>query len=336
MQYPGKTTLLVGMQWDYCKPECGVSGDKRVFFEILKKLVGRVEPFWFDEYLGKKEQLQIDLMAKVQEIKPDLIFYLTYTDQFTLETLDKLKSKYVTYAWFGDDQWRFDSYSSRYAPHFTFMSTTDPWSVQRYKKIGVNPILTQWAAQPFSENMGLLRKDESYEFEVSFIGGFNKFRKWFVKMLGKKGIKVECFGVGWPNGQISFERMGQIFRKSMINLNISNSASNDIRFVFSSPKCFIHYLRNPKRVEQIKARNFEIPLAGGFQLSNYVPGLEKYLKIGDEIAVYNTPEECAQQVEYYLANDEIRREIISQSHERTKNEHTYLYRLERILGEIWK
>ena len=66
-------------------------------------------------------------------------------------------------------------------------------------------------------------------------------------------------------------------------------------------------------MEQIKARNFEIPLAGGFQLSNYVPGLEKYLKIGDEIAVYNTPEECAQQVEYYLANDEIRRESFPKS-----------------------
>src|SRR3990167_2661411 len=334
MKYPDKTILLVGMQWDYCKSERGVSWDKLVFFEILKKLVGRVEPFWFDEYLEKKGQLQIDLIKRAGEIKPDLVFFLTYSDQFTTETLDELKNNYMTYAWFGDDQWRFDSYSSRYAPHFTYISTTDPWSVQRHKKIGVNPILTQWAAQPFSENMGTLREDESYEFEVSFIGGFNKVRKWFVKMLGEKGIKVECFGVGWPNGQVSFERMAQIFRKSMINLNISNSASSDIRFVLSSPKCFIHYLRNPKRAEQIKARNFEIPLAGGFQLSNYVPGLEKYLKIGDEIAVYNTPEECAQQVEYYLANEEIRREIITKSHERTKNEHTYLHRVEGILREI--
>ncbi len=156
MRYPDKTILLVGMQWDYCKPERGTSGDKLVFLENLKKLAGHVDPFWFDEYMDNKEQLQKDLVVKAHKVEPDLIFFLTYSDQFTFETLDELKNKYTTYAWFGDDQWRFDSYSSRYAPHFTYISTTDPWSVQRYKKIGVNPILTQWAAQPFSENMGTI------------------------------------------------------------------------------------------------------------------------------------------------------------------------------------
>lgn len=103
-------------------------------------------------------------------------------------------------------------------------------------------------------------------------------------------------------------------------------------------KYIVYVLRTGclKRAEQINARNFEIPLAGGFQLSNYVPGLEKYLKVGEEILAYNTPEECVQQVEYYLENEELRREIISKRHERTKKEHMYLYRLETILEEIWK
>lgn len=335
MKYSDKTILLVGMQWDYCRPERGISMDKLIFFENLKKMVGLVEPFWFDEYLDKKEKLQEDIIKRAHEIKPDLIFFLTYTDQFRFETLDELKSKYTTYALYWDDQWRFDSYSSKYAPHFTFVSTTDPWSISKYNRIGINPIVIPPAAQPFSENLGPLNADESYDYDVSFVGGYNKYRGWFIKRLLNMGVKVECFGEGWSNGRISFEQMEQIFRKSKINLNISNSINHDIRFVLSSPKVLLHYLRSPKRAEQIKARNFEIPLAGGFQLTNYVLGLERYLRIGEEVTVYNTPEECAQQAYYYLENEELRDDIINKSHERVKNEHTYRHRLERILNEIW-
>jgi len=157
-----------------------------------------------------------------------------------------------------------------------------------------------------------------------------------IKRLAHSGINVECFGAGWPNGRVSFERMEQIFRKSRINLNISNSINHDIRFVLSSARSLASYFRSAKRAEQVKARNFEIPLAGGFQLSNYVLGLERHLTIGKEIAIYITPEDCAQLIAYYLENNDSRMDMLLRGHERAKNEHTYLHRLNAILMEIWK
>lgn len=331
-----KTILAVLPQWDYGEKERGISLEKVFFLDNLRKLAGRVEPLWSDDYLRDKEQLQKDILAKSRELKPDLIFFATYTDQVSYETLDALKQEFTTFGWFGDDPWRFDGYSSGYAPHYTFVATTDPWAVAKYRKIGIEPILTQWAAQPFAECLGLLPEDETYEYDVSFVGGGNKFRNWFIHRLENEGVKVECFGAGWPNGRVTFEKMEQIFRRSRINLNISNSISHDIRFVMSGPKVLLHYLRSPKRAEQIKARNFEIPLAGGFQLTNYVLGLERYLRIGDEVAVYSSPEECAQQIRYYLENEDERRAISATGYARASREHTFMHRMELILGHIWR
>lgn len=330
-----KTVLTVLLQWDYGQPSRGISLEKGYFFSTLQQLVERVEPLWYDEFLSDTDSLQELVIRRARELRPDLIIFIPYSEQFTCATLDSLKRDYRTFAWFSDDQWRFENYTSRYAPHYTYVSTTEPWCVDKYRNIGIEPILTQWAARPFSEAIGPLGEDENYEYDVSFVGSCNKYRKWFIRELLRQGIIVECFGAGWPNGRVSNQQMEQIFRKSRINLNISNSVSHDIRFIFNHPLNLLHYLRSPKRVESTKARNFEIPLAGGFQLTNYVPCLERYLTIGEEVALYSTPEECAGQIRYYLSESSERCRIASRGHERVMNEHTYRHRLEHILNVIW-
>ena len=216
-----KRVLAVMMEWDYGIRERGISIEKHCFYNNIKTMVSHVEPFWIDDYLNNTKQLQIDLLNKAKEFQPDLIFFMPYTNQFSIETLTELKKNYTTYAWFGDDQWRFDSYSSKYAPYYTYISTTDPWSVYKYKKIGVEPILSEWAAQPTESPLASVEHHGKYEYDVTFIGGANYVRKWFISQLLKRGINVECFGSGWSNGRVSYQQMEHIFSKSKINLNLS-------------------------------------------------------------------------------------------------------------------
>jgi spore maturation protein CgeB len=330
-----KKVMTVLLQWDYGRPDRGDSLEKRCFFASLKELVATVEPVWVDELLHDRARLQQLVLAKAGEFRPDLVFFIPLGEEFSVETLERLKADGTTFAWFGDDQWRFDSFTARYAPHFTHVSTTDPWIVPRYRRLGIEPILTQWGAQPYSDRIGPLPPDEPFRYAVSFVGQCNSYRRWFIRRLAAAGIRVDCFGAGWPNGRISFEEMEQIFRTSRINLNISNSACHDIRYVFSGPRNLVSYLRSPKRLEQMKARNFEIPLAGGFQLANHVPCLDRYLQIGAEVAVYNSPEECVGQIGYYLENEGERRRVVAAGHARVSREHTYRHRLEQILGTIF-
>ncbi|WNQ10425.1 glycosyltransferase [Paenibacillus aurantius] len=336
MTYWKKKILTVMLQYDYGDKNRGYSGEKMWFHDNLKKMSTKVEAFWYDDYLNDKFALEKDLMVKIDSLNPDLIFFVLYQDQFDPNFLKRLKEKYCTYCWFGDDQWRFDNFTKIYAPCFSFVSTTDPWSIIKYNKIGISPILTDWAAQQYSEEIGPLDLQESYNYEVTFVGGYNHYRGWLINTLTKKhGINVECFGTGWPNGRVSYEQMENIFRKSKINLNISNSASHDIRFIFGDIRNLKEWLTSTKRSEQVKARNFEIPLAGGFQLTNYSLGLERHFIIGDEVAVYNNPEECANQIFFYLENDGLRRGIVQKSHTKAKENHNYIERLNSIMENIF-
>lgn len=329
-----KKVLVVSMQWDYCDKSRGVSMDKLWFFDNISKLVSQAEAFWYDEYVNSPALLRKLLLEKVETYKPDLIFYPTYTDQLDAAILEKLGKISRTCAWFGDDAWRFETYPARIAKYFTHVVTTDIFSVSKYKALGITPIVSQWAAQPIGSGEMPLPPDR-YDYDVSFVGGYNRYRSWYIEKLRAAGIKISSFGQGWSGGKVSAAEMGTIFYKSRINLNLSNSVSQDIRYIFSSPRAAVTYFRSPKRAEQIKARNFEIPASGGFQLTNYAAGIERYFRIGDELAVFSSPEECLLQIKYYLENDAERLSVLLAGSRRARAEHTYEARMREILGTIW-
>jgi hypothetical protein len=93
-----KKILAVMMQWDYCDKRRGPSGDKAWFYDNFLQLAEQVEPFWYDEHLNDLPRLQRLLLEKAEKYEPDLIFFIPYTDQFSIETLDALKQKWPTCA----------------------------------------------------------------------------------------------------------------------------------------------------------------------------------------------------------------------------------------------
>jgi len=321
------------LRYDYGMKSRGDSLEYKGFYSALKQITNEVYPFWYDQYLDKREELQKKVRIFVDNIKPDVLFFVLYKGAFEFTTLDYLKSKYTTINWFCDDQWRFDIFTKYQAPHFTYAITTDKFALSKYRKIGYkNVILSQWASFGFTKDIDF--EAINCKYDVSFVGGINDYRKWLINRLKRKGINVECFGRGWKNGRVSFDRMTEIFKTSKINLNISNSVSYDIRYIFSSIRSIREFMRGLKRVEQLKARNFEIPAFGGFQLTNYVPSLEDYFEIGSEVVIYTSIEDLVPQIIYYLDNEEERRKIMISGYKRAMNEHTYFHRLKDIFRKI--
>lgn len=326
--------LYVDLEFDYGEKKRGINTIGQLgFLASFKKLGHEVVPFYYDSYLGQDlTKLQSDLKAAADKENPDLIFFILFRDQFSKETLDYLKSKYKTMNWFGDDTWRFDNFTKDFAPHFTYCVTTDKFSMPKYSAIGVkNVIHAQWAAIDDNlESMSAL----PYENEVTFVGGHNRYRAWFVNQLMKNGVKVECFGHGWPNGSLSNEKMIHLFRSSKINLNLSNSTSFDLRYLLSHPKNFAHTVYSKKAASQIKARNFEINYYCGFQLADYVPGLEDYYDIGKDLACYGNPEEAALLIKYYLANSSEREQIRERGMKKARLNYSYTAQLRNVLEAV--
>jgi len=325
--------LYVDLQYDYGLKErgkniIGIDGFQKSFEELDIDVV----TFYYDEYLGGDlDKLQKDLIKQADVESPDLIFFSLYQNQFERETLEYLKSKYTTINWFGDDQWRFDNFTSKYANSFSYCITTDKYSVPKYKKLGQDKVIySQWAAVNTHE----IPKFENYKYDVSFVGAFHPYRKWFVDTLKRRGIKIEVFGNGWANGSLNAENMNKLFISSKINLNIGNSISYDSRYLFSGIKSFINCIRSSKVSSQIKARNFEIPFFNGFQLTDYAPSIENYFDIGKEIVCYKDIDEAELLIKYYLENEEERERIKEFSHQKAIQEHGYINRLRDVLEQI--
>ena len=66
-----------------------------------------------------------------------------------------------------------------------------------------------------------------------------------------------------------------------------------------------------------------------------MPGIEDYLTIGEELAIYSTPEDCLYQVNRLLGDPDRRLSIARRSWERCRAEHTYERRFEGWFSAVW-
>lgn len=351
--------LFAAFRYDYGIKARNESLEMKAFFPALERTGNEIIPFWLEDngYPDGIDALQDKLVQYAEISKPDIIFFILMNDEIRTSTIELLSAKYLTVNWFCDDQWRFNSFSKFVSTKLSHVITVDKYSLNDYAKLGCEHIIrSQWAAVDYQEN---LKFDTlKYKYEVSFIGAKNLTREWLIKELKKRNIEVACFGSGWPNGKVSYDQMKDIFMHSKINLNLSNSVSSDFGFfkyllvhpfrlisqIFAAPSTagklirnYLSYVRffffSKKKIEQMKARNFEIPGFGGFQLSQFSLEIEDYYKIGEEIALFSNVADLERQILYFLASEDEREQIRSKGYLRT-SEHTYEKRLKAVFAQI--
>ena len=276
-------------------------------------------------------------MGVGEDVKPDLMFTFLFSDEFDPVLLKKIteQTKTITFNWFADDHWRFETFSRFWAPCFSFVSTTDVNAVPKYRAAGYrNVLLTQWAANPRI----YVKRDVPQNVPVSFVGQVYGDRPEMIRALSKSGIDVQTWGAYWNlrrwhtytrrlrlisadryeriinSTRITQEEMIQIFNVSRINLNLSRSSQQG--------------------ENQIKGRNFEIPACGGFQLSGYARGFEEYFALDTEIVCYRTQDELLEKGRYYLDHEEERAAIAEAGYRRVMRDHTYAHRFHRLFRDM--
>ncbi|WP_332778394.1 CgeB family protein [Polaromonas sp.] len=324
--------LLVCMEYDYGDPSRGHSYEYYNFYQSLKDLGHEVTLFDYMAELKRcgKTEMNSKLLDLVQASRPDLAMFSLYTDQLDPATVKQMGSYTRTLCFFHDDTWRVE-FSQFWARQFDFFTTPDVYGERKYTAIG----LPNAIHFPFGCNEKLYRKTGGpKKYDVSFVGAWHPYREWLIKRLRKAGFTVEAVGYRWPGGIVSHEQMVALFNESRINLNMSNSASWDARYLLSSPRGLVNRIRSPKSVEQLKARHFEINGSGGFQLSYYVEGLERHYEIGREVAVYLDPDDLLKKVALYLADEPLRETIAEAGYARTMVGHTFGNRFRHVFNRM--
>ena len=330
------------MKYDYGEETRGYSFEYFNVYLPLCDVYGKENILLFD-YFGEfkkngKNAMNNKLLETIAAEKPDIsIFCILWENQFDENVVSSLRNYTRTVIYFFDDPWR-QRFVRHWIKYFDFFTTPDYYMLKQYELEEIKNVIYS----PFGYNSSIYKKlnlDKIYD--VSFVGGYSPLRKWVIRLLEKEGIKVNVFGRGWgKKGKwISQEEMIDVFNRSKINLNLSNAIYNDARFLIWS----LHSLENVKQVlllkkhkEQVKGRHYEINACGGFQLSYYIPGLNMVYEIDKEIAVYESIENIAPIVKFFLEAEGLRNTIAENGYKRSVKEHSAQAYLTRTVDYIIK
>lgn len=303
--------LLACGKNQYGDQKLGIGTEYAAFLPTFRRLGFMVNHFeTWERYINSNfAELNTELISYVKDSKPDILFFIPLHFELWLETLDAIRDLgVVTICWTTDDSWKYFVVSKYIGSHFDLITTTYPHILPLYRHDLISRVmLTQWAADSSSLNSPLPAKKCVHS--VTFIGAAHGNRLERVSNLQKRGIEVKCFGNGWENGPVDAAEIPQIMRNSVISLNFANS----------------------KGENQIKARTFEVPGAGGFLLTDPASGLEEFFVPNKEIVIAQNDEEIAERIEYFLVHPEERDAIAQAGFERTRRDHTYEARLSAVI-----
>jgi len=152
-------------------------------------------------------------------------------------------------------------------------------------------------------------------YDVCFVGANYGIRTEIVKAIEKQGIKVTCFGRGWPNGFIETKKIPKLFAQSRIVLGVGTIGH-----------CRDFY--------SLKMRDFDGPMSGSLYLTHHNPDLDELFIVGKEIETYTTHEECAAKVRYYIDHPEEADTIGISGRARAEKEHTWEKRFEKVFKSV--
>ncbi|MFC2051115.1 glycosyltransferase [Chloroflexota bacterium] len=284
------------------------------FYQPLQKIFSRVLLY---DYLKRMVEVGVKSMNRevvqlVREEHPKFVLWVALGEYYEIQesTFDRIRKEGTkVVGWFLDDDVRFDYYSKWWAPYIDYFVTNDAEAVPKYQELGA------WATTAICTGAPADRDWSKIEgkYDVSFVGSRRADRQQYLDEIEHKNLPFHLFGEGWGRF-VSYEEMIDIFWASKINLNFSKT---------------YEFMKLG-----IKARIFEVCLAGGFLLTEYFPGIEDYFEIDKEIVCFHNPEEMIDKVSYYLVHDEERRAIAQAGWKRATNEYTSFHMLSRVFQEI--
>lgn len=136
---------------------------------------------------------------------------------------------------------------------------------------------------PLASDPGIFTpaQDAIRDIDVLFIGNKYGVRGEIVRYLESRGVKVDCYGGGWPNGYVNAEQMAVLSKRARIILGVGT--------VGHCPDVYT-----------LKLRDFDAPMAGALYLTHRNPDLCRLYSEGEEIECYETPREAYKKIRFYL------------------------------------
>jgi len=316
---------------------------------------------WQETHRPRLEEALLNQIRKAhKESGLNLFFSYFWDAHVTPETIQEIRKMGIpTLNFFSNGSFQLHMVE-KVAPAYDFSIMTESFRIDDYKRMGAHPIYI-----PFAANPEFYRPcDVPRDFDISFLGQCYGDRVNFVHRIWSEGLKIEVFGPQWcerarkentlkkrlgrieplrtirkalrewrgkifkdrkpvPPGivhpPLDDEEMVRLFSRSKINLGFSTCGDTDAA---------------TERLVQIRLRDVEVPMSGGFYLVERFDELATMFEYGKEVEGYSTEDELLDKCRYYLSHEKEREAIRKAGYERALRDHTWQRRFEYIFDQM--
>jgi len=287
-----------------------------------------------------RPKVTAELLLQVRaahEVRPvDLFFSYFYDACVMPEGIDQMRAMGITTVnWYCNGSYQLHLVSE-ISPRYDWCLVPEKFRLKDYVEMGARPIYCQEAANPDVYKP----YDLPVEFDVTFIGQAYGERPAYIQYLLDQDIDVRVWGRNWPRALPPYEEEATVVEGERPIYGGGILADDEMIRMFSRSKINLGFSvcgethRTGKRILQVRLRDFEVPMSGGFYLVEYMEELEEFFEVGKEIVCYRDHEDLLNKIRYYLAHDRERETIRRDGHERCLRDHSWQKRFEAAFAEM--
>ena len=278
-------------------------------------------------------------------------FYSAYVEPAVIREVRRMGI--CTVNWYCNGSFQFHLVEE-IAPAYDYCLVPERFRLADYRRAGATPIYCQEAANPNVYRPA----DVPVEFDVTFVGQRYGNRPGYVKRLIERGVDVRVWGPRWTEppdkrfdpagGGAKGELPACALTASVTGLDAellrrAGPALSDGELVtmYSRSRVnlgFSAVARVPRDgsepIRQVRLRDFEVPMSGGFYLTEHFDELCAFFEPGPEIVTFRTPDELADKAAYYLRHPAERERIRQAGLRRARAEHTWHARFRQVFRTI--
>ena len=253
------------------------------------------------------------------------------------------------------------------APAFSLNLVPERTAMAAYARAGAEALYWPMAANP-----DVYRPvDRPVRFDATFAGQRYGDRTPLLCALREAGIDAHAFGPGWagaPGAAASpaaggwaadMEKLatgmlggrlpwrGIADRRAWRTLASRHASAlhgpvSDEEYIalFSESRISLGFLvlgdthRTLSPLRQVRLREFEATMAGGFYLTGWIEELEELYAVGREIECYRSRPELIDKARFYLRDEAARERVRRAGFERARRDHTWTRRFETLFAEL--
>jgi spore maturation protein CgeB len=266
----------------------------------------------------------------------DLLFTYFYNACVELGVIRQIGSLgIVTVNWFCNASYQFHLVRE-IAPEYDFCLVPEKFRLSDYRGNRANPIHCPEAANPDIYHP----YPEKEAYDAGFIGQAYGERPGLVQWLVDRHVQVRVWGLDWENfrkrrpsfnpkrwgGGDSLPKIpGHLIGGVLSDEDVVRTFSR-IRVNLGFAACWMDET-SQERITQVRLRDFEVPMSGGFYLTEYQEELDEFFDIDSEIVCYRRKEELLEKIRFYLRRPDLRNQIREAGRRRCLNDHTWEKRL---------